>query len=171
VAGASETELALALAKAMAGIAILDWEGVGDAAGVAVPVSPRAAAALMDVWPLFEASRRAMSRRACPWTRKKTPPRARRVALRRRRRLLPGVPGALRRVPGPPEPSGDRRGRAGLGLGAPDARPAPGDPGRGARVGPAPASPWRQHSGCRRSPPPSSCPRSRRSRSARSTKG
>jgi hypothetical protein len=54
-AGASETELALALAKAMAGIAVLDWEGVGDADGVAISVSPEAAAALIDVWPLFEA--------------------------------------------------------------------------------------------------------------------
>jgi hypothetical protein len=54
-AGASETELALALAKAMAGVAILNWEGVGDADGSAIPVSPEAAAALMDVWPLFEA--------------------------------------------------------------------------------------------------------------------
>jgi pimeloyl-ACP methyl ester carboxylesterase len=54
-AGASETELALGLAKAMAGIAILDWEGVGDADGSAIPVSPETAAALMDVWPLFEA--------------------------------------------------------------------------------------------------------------------
>jgi hypothetical protein len=54
-AGASETELALALAKAIAGIAILDWEGIGDADGIAIPVSPAAAAALMDVWPLFEA--------------------------------------------------------------------------------------------------------------------
>ena len=32
-AGASEAELALALAKGMAGVAILDWEGVGDAEG------------------------------------------------------------------------------------------------------------------------------------------
>jgi hypothetical protein len=53
--GASEAELALVLAKAMAGIAILDWEGVGDADGVPVPVSPEAASALLDVWPLFEA--------------------------------------------------------------------------------------------------------------------
>ena len=54
-AGASEAELALALARAMAGIAILDWEGVGDADGKPVPVTPEAAAALIDVWPLFEA--------------------------------------------------------------------------------------------------------------------
>jgi hypothetical protein len=54
-AGASEAELALALAKAMAGIAILDWEGVGDAEGRLVPVTPETASALIDVWPLFEA--------------------------------------------------------------------------------------------------------------------
>jgi hypothetical protein len=53
--GASEAELALALAKAMAGIAILDWEGVGDAEGKPVPVTPEAASALIDVWPVFEA--------------------------------------------------------------------------------------------------------------------
>jgi hypothetical protein len=44
-----------ALAKAMTGIAILDWEGVGDADGKPVPVTPEGAAALMDIWPLFEA--------------------------------------------------------------------------------------------------------------------
>jgi hypothetical protein len=54
-AGASEAELALALAKAMASIAILDWEGVGDADGRPVPVTPEAASALIDIWPLFEA--------------------------------------------------------------------------------------------------------------------
>jgi hypothetical protein len=53
--GASEAELALALAKAMAGIAVLDWEGVGDADGKPVPVTPEATSALIDVWPLFEA--------------------------------------------------------------------------------------------------------------------
>jgi hypothetical protein len=54
-AGASEAELALALARAMAGIVLLDWEGVGDADGRPILVSPEAASALMDVWPLFEA--------------------------------------------------------------------------------------------------------------------
>ena len=39
----------------MAGIALLDWEGVGDADGKPVPVTPETAAALIDVWPLFEA--------------------------------------------------------------------------------------------------------------------
>lgn len=54
-AGASEAELALALARAMAGIVILDWEGVGDADGRPIPVTLEAASALMEVWPLFEA--------------------------------------------------------------------------------------------------------------------
>jgi hypothetical protein len=54
-AGASEPELALALAKGIASIALLEWEGIGDADGSPIPVSPEAASALMDVWPLFEA--------------------------------------------------------------------------------------------------------------------
>lgn len=49
--GASEAELALALASAMAGVAILDWEGVGDADGKPVPVTPEAAA-LRPIKPL-----------------------------------------------------------------------------------------------------------------------
>jgi hypothetical protein len=53
--GASEAELALALAKGMAGVAILDWEGVGDADGKPIPVTPDATSALIDLWPLFEA--------------------------------------------------------------------------------------------------------------------
>ena len=54
-AGASEAELALALARAMARIAIFDWEGVGDAEGEPMAVTPEAASVLMEVWPLFEA--------------------------------------------------------------------------------------------------------------------
>ena len=98
-AGASEAELALALAKAMAGIAILDWEGVGDADGSAGPGHPgggrgadRRLAALRGV---PGALRRA---RACCWIRKKTPPRPRRVALRRGRRLLRGLPAGAART-------------------------------------------------------------------------
>jgi hypothetical protein len=43
------------MAKALARRAILDWEGVGDAAGEVLPVSPEAIDALLDVWPVFEA--------------------------------------------------------------------------------------------------------------------
>ena len=52
---ATQEELALAMAKAVARRAVLDWEGVGDAAGNAVPVSPEGIDALMEIWPVFEA--------------------------------------------------------------------------------------------------------------------
>ena len=48
-------ERALIAAKALARRAILDWEGVGDAAGRELPVSPEAIEALLDLWPIFEA--------------------------------------------------------------------------------------------------------------------
>ena len=55
-AGPMATEaLALTMAKALARQAILDWEGVGDAEGQPVPVSPAAIDALLDIWPVFEA--------------------------------------------------------------------------------------------------------------------
>ena len=52
---ATQEELALAMAKAVARRAVLDWEGVGDDAGDAVPVSPECIDALLEIWPVFEA--------------------------------------------------------------------------------------------------------------------
>jgi len=52
---AGDEESALAFAKALARVAILDWEGVGDAKGNPIPVSPEAIGALLDLWPLFDA--------------------------------------------------------------------------------------------------------------------
>jgi len=52
---ATQEELALAMAKAVARRAVLDWEGVGDDAGDAVPVSPEGVDALLEIWPVFEA--------------------------------------------------------------------------------------------------------------------
>jgi len=52
---ASDEESALAFAKALARVAILDWEGVGDAEGNPIPVSPEVIDALLDLWPIFEA--------------------------------------------------------------------------------------------------------------------
>ena len=52
---ATDEESALAFARALARVAILDWEGVGDADGNPIPVSPEAIDALLDLWPLFEA--------------------------------------------------------------------------------------------------------------------
>ena len=48
-------EAALAMAKALARTAILDWEGIGDAEGAPLAVSPKAIDALLDIWPIFEA--------------------------------------------------------------------------------------------------------------------
>ncbi|MDP2739255.1 MAG: hypothetical protein Q8O82_11310 [Pseudorhodobacter sp.] len=53
--GASQEELALAMAKSVARRAVLDWEGVGDDAGNLLPVSPEGIDALLEIWPVFEA--------------------------------------------------------------------------------------------------------------------
>ena len=53
--GASQEALALVMAKAVARRAVLDWEGVGDAMGTVVPVSPEGIDALLEIWPVFEA--------------------------------------------------------------------------------------------------------------------
>ena len=51
----SQEDMALAMAKAVARRAVLDWEGVGDDAGNVVPVSPEGIDALLEIWPVFEA--------------------------------------------------------------------------------------------------------------------
>ena len=53
--GTTDEAVAVIFAKAIAERAILDWEGVGDADGNPIPVSPEAIAALLDIWPIFEA--------------------------------------------------------------------------------------------------------------------
>ena len=53
--GASQEALALAMAKAVARRAVLDWEGVGDDEGNAVSVTPEGIDALLEIWPVFEA--------------------------------------------------------------------------------------------------------------------
>ncbi len=53
--GASQEALALAMAKAVARRAVMDWEGVGDDAGNIVPVTPEGIDALLEIWPVFEA--------------------------------------------------------------------------------------------------------------------
>ena len=53
--GATQEELALAMAKAVARRAVLDWEGVGDDVGNIVPVTPDGIDALLEIWPVFEA--------------------------------------------------------------------------------------------------------------------
>ena len=52
---ATQEALALAMAKAVARRAVLDWEGVGDAMGQPLPVTPEGIDALLEIWPVFEA--------------------------------------------------------------------------------------------------------------------
>ena len=51
----SQEDMALAMAKAVARRVLTGWEGVGDADGNPVPVSPEGIDALLDIWPVFEA--------------------------------------------------------------------------------------------------------------------
>ena len=53
--GASKEEQALVMARAVARRVVTGWEGVGDAAGNPVPVTPEGIDALLDIWPVFEA--------------------------------------------------------------------------------------------------------------------
>jgi len=52
---APDETAALAFAKALARVAILDSEGVGDANSQPIEPSEQAIDALLDLWPLFEA--------------------------------------------------------------------------------------------------------------------
>jgi len=44
-----------AMLKALARVAIVDWEGIGDEAGAAIPPSPERIDALLDLYPAFRA--------------------------------------------------------------------------------------------------------------------
>ena len=52
--GASQEALALAMAKAIARRAVLDWEGVGDDTGQPLSITPEGIDALLEIWPIFE---------------------------------------------------------------------------------------------------------------------
>jgi hypothetical protein len=52
---ANNDDLARIVAKAVARIVVKDWEGVGDAEGNPLPVTPDGINALLEIWPIFEA--------------------------------------------------------------------------------------------------------------------
>lgn len=52
---ASNDERAALFAGALARRAVVDWEGVGDADGNVLPVTPEGIDALLSLWPIFEA--------------------------------------------------------------------------------------------------------------------
>ena len=54
-ADASNDNRAAVFAAALARRAVVDWEGVGDAEGNVVPVTPEGIDALLSLWPIFEA--------------------------------------------------------------------------------------------------------------------
>jgi hypothetical protein len=47
-------DLACIVAKAVARIVVHDWEGVGDAEGKPLSVTPDGIDALLEIWPIFE---------------------------------------------------------------------------------------------------------------------
>ena len=51
----SNDDLARIVAKAVAHIVVQDWEGVGDAEGKPLSVTPDGIDALLEIWPIFEA--------------------------------------------------------------------------------------------------------------------
>ena len=52
---APDDQIAVIVAKAVARLVVKDWEGVGDANGKPLPVTPDGIDALLDIWPIFEA--------------------------------------------------------------------------------------------------------------------
>ena len=103
---ASNETIAVVMAKAVARLAVADWEGVGDADGEPVSVTPEGIDALLDVLPIFEAFQlRYVSKGLLLEEEKKTSPRPRRMALQRGRHLLPSVRSDLPGMPGGLEPS------------------------------------------------------------------
>lgn len=52
---ANNDERAAVFATALARRAVVDWDGVGDADGSVLPVTPEGIDALLSLWPIFEA--------------------------------------------------------------------------------------------------------------------
>ena len=123
--GASNETIAVTMAKALARLVVLDWEGVGDTDGNAVcrhagrdRRPARHPAALRGVPAALRLEGPAAGRG------KKRLRALSRMALQRGRPVLPILPRHLRRVPSRPEPAADHRGLAGLGPGPAAHRPA-----------------------------------------------
>ena len=51
---APDEHAALAMARAIGAVAILEWEGIADAGGSPVPPTRENVAAVMDIYPIFE---------------------------------------------------------------------------------------------------------------------
>lgn len=53
--GSEPATVSVAMAKVLAELAILEWEGVGDGEGYPVAPSPENVGALLDLFPIFDA--------------------------------------------------------------------------------------------------------------------
>ena len=49
----NDAETEVAVGKALASLTILEWDGVGDENGEAVPVTPENVGHLLDIWPVW----------------------------------------------------------------------------------------------------------------------
>jgi hypothetical protein len=87
------------VAKAVARLVVQDWEGVGDEDGNPSPMTPEASTRFLNSGRSSRYSRPTTSLGRSSWMRKKTPDRPRRVGVRRGRRVLRGLRGALFRLP------------------------------------------------------------------------
>ncbi len=133
---ASDEERALVFAKAIARMAILDWEGVGDVDGHTIPVSPEGIDALLDIYPVFEAFQLRYVSKGLLMDAEKTSLRPCRMGVQRGRELLQSLRRSVPRLPAPNQPASDAGRLAGLGFGAAHGRATAGCPGRGAWLGP-----------------------------------
>ena len=106
----SQEEIGIAMAKAVARRVIVEWDGVADEEGNPAEVTPEGIDALLDIWVIFDAFQSQYLPPASCWTGKKTASRPRRMALRRGRRLLRGLQGRLRGVPGQNQRAANSRG-------------------------------------------------------------
>ncbi|GAK46882.1 conserved protein [Tepidicaulis marinus] len=132
--GASNETIAVTMAKALARLVVLEWEGVGDAEGNPVPVTPEGIDALLDILPIFEAFQVRYVSKGLLLEAEKTAPRPRRMAFQRGRPVLPILSRYLQRMPRRPESSADDRRLAGLGS----SQTAHGAIARRPRCGPRP---------------------------------
>ena len=102
-ADASNDSRAAVFAAALARRAVIAWEGVGDADGTVIAVSPEGIDALLSLWPIFEAFNLHYVSRSMLLDVEKTALRPCRLALQRGRQLLRGLRNAMPGLPRPIE--------------------------------------------------------------------
>jgi hypothetical protein len=126
---------AVAFAKVLGRLAILAWEGVGNAEGNPIEPTPEAIEALLEVWPVFEAFQLRYVSKGLLLEQEKNGSAPLPTGTSAGAGLLRSVPRAVPRLPGAAEPTHNPRRLAGLGPGAAAWRSAPRYAWRRARLG------------------------------------